>query len=217
MAKSNQNQNQNSKGGLLRDAAISAAVTIASKAAAKWRIQSGLVGCTEDARSGALMGVVLAWDSWKPEFGGWEAHAYRYAEEYAKREIEKYRSVVQTNYMRRTKDQRSTVNDDSLTVWSKAADNAGADIDVDAHQPSMLDTVAARETLDTLKDRFNAIAATLGGAEKAMAPAIVARLMAGEDGESLADIATRYGYTRQSAYRAEVKLREALTSMTVED
>lgn len=204
------------KGGLVREAAIAAAVVTARKAAAKWRIQSSLVGCTEDAVSGAYVGIVLAWDSWKPECGNWDAHAYRYAEEYAKREIEKHRSVVTTNYMRRSKEERSSVNDDSLTVWSKAAENAGASIDVDDHQPSMLDTIEARERLAHLRDRFNGIAATLGGAEKAMAPDIVARLLAGEDGESLADIATRHGFTRQSAYRAEVKLRDALLAAEAE-
>lgn len=206
-----------SKGGLSEQQAMVEGMRVAKNAARAWYNAASRVGCVEDALSGAFEGVVLAWKAWKPEAGmSWRTIAYRYAEEYAKREIQKHRSVVSTNYMRRMATFDGAVmvtgndnDDESFDPSSAVACGSVPAID----EASMPDERAdASMIVARVRQSLSEAAGTLGGAEKAMAGDIVARLLAGENGESLADIAARHGYTRQSAYRAETKLKAALAA-----
>lgn len=204
-----------SKGGVSKDMAFVEGVRIAQQVARSWRMAATRVGCADEAVSAALEGVTLAWESWVPERGPWAAHAAAWAKAYVMREIQKYRSVVTTNYARRT-----AAFDGALLVTGKdndhkydVAERFTCSAHVEATGESGADDVVdARMALARIQTRLQEAAKGLSGAEGAMAGDIVARILAGDDGEPLADIAARHGYTRQSAYRAEWKLREVLSA-----
>lgn len=194
--------------------ALVAGVRIAKELAHSWRMAATRIGCADEALSAAYEGVTLAWGSWDPDRGPWEAHAAAWAKAYVMREIQKYRSVVTTNYGRRT-----AAFDGALLVTGRDNDDKAFDktagLGCSAHVASTGesgadDIVDARRALAQVHGRLQMAAKRLTGAEGAMAEDIVARILAGDDGEPLAAIAARHGYTRQSAYRAEWKLREAL-------
>ena len=94
----------NSKGGLVRAAAIAAAVdTVYPKARNRWLRSVRRAGSDGESMfmGGAYEGITLAWESWDPARGPWEAHAFAYAAEYGIRALTLESSVVSTNSSRR--------------------------------------------------------------------------------------------------------------------
>lgn len=195
-------KNNEIKGGLVREAAIVAGMKIAQKSARRWGRMARQFGAEEDSLGAAYEALVKAWECWDGH-GDWAQHARNWCDELAKREVNKLRSVVQTNYTR-----RRIVADAGMVV---ATGDGWTYRDVEQEESSVEDRLIACEALTDVRATLEAAADQLSGAAAgAMSRDVVSRILAGEDGESLADIAARHGYTRMSAYRVEAALREAL-------
>ena len=191
------------KGGLVRAAALAAALKIAERSARRWGTMARQAGAEEDALAAAYEGIVKAWECWDGN-GDWAQHARNWSDELAKREVNKLRSVVQTNYTRRAiRCDKSMVVEGEDGGWSYA--------DVADTTASVEQTLEARNELAHVRGALENAARSLKGEAAAnMSESIIDRIMMGDDGESIADIAARHGYTRMSAYRVESALREAL-------
>lgn len=192
------------KGGLVRGAAIAEAVrSVVPKVKGKWSKVARAVG--GDFESGAMEGVVLAWASWDETRGPWLAHAYRYAEEYARREATKMSSVVTTNYSRRT--MRQPMADDSLSV---GVDVNSGPVDVADYSTSPEAEAISRHDLSALYSRINEVLADLDPESSLgkLAPEIVASWL--NDGDNAGAIGVAGGYSRLTGYRSADALREAL-------
>ncbi len=201
--------NNEIKGGMTKAAALALAVSkVARKAANHWGSAARSVGAMDDAYSGALEGICLAWEAWNGEGGEamWLVAARRYAQEYAVREVNKARSVVSTNYSR--KDKRRKETDDRMVYVNDDGEEVERAFTDDAATPE--DTCAAREELAALYTRLNEVAESLSPVAKTVAPDLIKRLMSGDDGETLLTIATRHGVSRQTLMRVDADLREAL-------
>lgn len=191
------------KGGLVRAAALAAALKIAERSARRWGTMARQAGAEEDALAAAYEGIVKAWECWDGN-GDWAQHARNWSDEMAKREVNKLRSVVQTNYTRRAiRCDKSMIVENEDGGWSYA--------DVEDSTIGADRALEASELLAEVRTKLETAARLLKGeAAATMSEAIIDRIMAGDDGESVADIASRFGYTRMSAYRVESALREAL-------
>ena len=197
-------QQMETKFGLVRAAAIAEAVrTLIPKLKGKWAKAARAAG--GDFDSGAMEGICLAWASWDEARGPWLAHAYRYAEEYARREATKASSVVSTNYSRRTV--RQTTADDSLSV---GVDVDSGPVDVADYSTSPEAEVMARHDLSALYSRINEVLADLDPDSSLgkLAPEIVASWL--NDGDNAGAIGLAGGYSRLTGYRSADALREAL-------
>ena len=191
------------KGGLVKELAIAGAMKIAQGSARRWGRMAKQIGAEDDALAAAYEGLVKAWECWDGE-GDWKQHARNWSDEMAKREINKLRSVVQTNYTRRTiKCDKSMIVEGEDGGWSYA-DVEDATVGADRQLEAGMELLSLRTKLEKAAREMR------GEAAATMSESIIDRIMAGDDGESLADIATRHGYTRMSAYRVESALRESL-------
>lgn len=183
------------KGGLMRAAAIAAAMVVAKKATGRWMSKARKMGVADDILSAAYEGIVHAWETWEAEQSGWEAHAYRWADAYAAREMDKHHSIVQSNYSRH--DKRSAgdtglVNDDGTAM----------DLTDDGSVASQCETRMDASRL--YRVYAEKVRPTLDGAAAAMAD----DLMTGE--EAAGTVAQKHGYSRLTGYRAEERIHAAL-------
>jgi hypothetical protein len=191
-----------SKGGLVRAAAISAAVkSVYPKALGRWIRSVRRAGSDGESMfmGGAYEGITLAWESWQPERGPWEAHAYAYACEYGRRALTLESAVVSTNYSRRKLRYEQAAEGDATREFLSAH---GC---LDKHL-----LVASQDALLKITDRLNEVLADLDPETSLgkLAPEIVASWL--NDGDNAGTIATRAGFARLTGYRSADALREAV-------
>jgi len=210
-----------SKGGLVRAAAIQAAVkSVYPKALGRWIRSVRRAGSDGESMfmGGAYEGITLAWESWQPERGPWEAHAYAYACEYGRRALTLESSVVSTNYSRRKLRYEQAVEGDGLREFLKdnncldshllrTKDGSVDCMDESARPDEM---VASQDALLKITDRLNEVLADLDPETSLgkLAPEIVASWL--NDGDNAGVIAARHGFARLTGYRSVDALRDAV-------
>lgn len=194
-----------SKGGQSKSVAMVEGLRIAESEARRMGRLTRSSVAREDVLSGAYEGVVLAWKSWDPERGPWAAHARVYAREYAKRELNKSRSVVQTCYADNTK--RTAQQDAGLVMFD--AEDGWVDMDVRDDTTSVEDRCAASLDLQRLYRRFVEVASKLPETQRPIAKSLIEdRYMA--ENLSVDEIAQAHGVTRPTVYKVEKALRAAV-------
>lgn len=184
------------KGGLNRNAAIAAGMKLAQTAAKKlYRYTKG-ADAQADVLSAAYEAVVLAWQSWQPEKGPWEAHAYVYAAEYAKRESNKSKSVVTGSYAdaKARTIQRDVV--DPKVVMSGAV-------------PSFERECEEAEAMRDLYERVQGAMRAMPSSQQRVAYALVESGLLRGDDLPVKDIAATYGVSRQTIYNVRDKMLAA--------
>jgi hypothetical protein len=210
-----------SKGGLVRAAAISAAVkSVYPKALGRWMRSVRRAGSDGESMfmGGAYEGITLAWESWQPERGPWEAHAYAYACEYGRRALTLESAVVSTNYSRRKLRYEQAAEGDATREFLSAhgcldkhlLPSAGGDVDCVDGSARPDEMVASQDALLKITDRLNEVLADLDPDTSLgkLAPEIVASWL--NDGDNVGTIATRNGFARLTGYRSADALREAV-------
>jgi len=160
-------------------------------------------GMADDVYGAACEGVVLAARDFDPSLGvPFSAYCLQRIKVYGLREAKKLASVVSTNSDRR----KSIKKDDSLFLDTEDGEVVRPFTD-DRLSPE--DVCEARESLSHSYDALMGVVSTLSPRQQLIGADIVReRLLS--DGESLADIAARHGVSRQTAYKVEKSLKEAL-------
>lgn len=211
-------QMQETKGGLVRAAAIAEAVrtlipTLKGKHARKAKASG------DDFASGAMEGIVLAWQSWDDAKGPWLAHAYRYAEEYALREATKAHGVVQTNDCRRKLryEQTEAAVEMKDTLEKFRVKTFMPDLIITKDGPEArnesatpAEAVASADALAKLQARIREVLADIDpdSALGKLAPEIVASWL--NDGDNEGAIGEAHGFSKVTGYRAAKELKKAL-------
>lgn len=168
------------------------------------RFARSFKGLSDDVYGAACEAVVLAARDFDPSLGvPFSAYCLQRIKVYGLREAKKLTSVVSTNYDRR----KSIKKDDSIYMESEDGEQVERPFTDNRLSPE--DVCEARESLSHSYDALMEIVGTLSARQQSIAADIVReRLLS--DGESLADIAARHGVSRQTAYKVESKLKEAL-------
>jgi DNA-directed RNA polymerase specialized sigma subunit len=168
------------------------------------RFSRSFKGLADDVYGACCEAVVLAARDYNSSLGvPFSAYCYQRIKVYGLREAKKMTSVVSTNY-----DRRKTIKkDDSIFVEMEDGTE-----EMRPFTDDRLDAEAvceARESLSRSYDALMGVVATLPQSQRAIARDLITERLLSDD-ESLSAIAERHGVSRQTAYKVEAKLKDAM-------
>lgn len=193
------------KGGLSYEEAMLEGMEVAQRAAKSQYKWLRSPEDRADVLQASYEAMLMAWAKWEPSRGPWGYCVKLWASEYARREANKKKSVVQTYYADSSK--RKLERDAGIVSFTEDGETEMALPD-DASSPE--DQAAAREELAASYLRLCGVVEGMKEGRRAVAQAILDDRIFAQVPASVDDIAKKVGVSRPLVYRVEDAIRASL-------
>jgi hypothetical protein len=160
----------------------------------------------DDLLAAAYEGILLAWRAWKgEEISSWSYTAWIYADLYSKREANKRKSVVSTNYGNHHA--RALQRDSSMQVQDE--DGAWVDADLTDTAPLPDAQVEALQTLRVIGAALQSAIPQIALERAELATDVITQRILVDAPISAATLASKHSVSSAYVYKVETALRAA--------
>lgn len=200
-----QNMAKQSKGGLSYEEAMIEGMMVAQRAAKSQYKWLRSAEDRADVLQASYEAMLMAWAKWEPSRGPWGYCVKLWASEYARREANKRKSVVQTYYADSSK--RKLERDAGIVSFT---DEGEVEMAIPADESSPEEQAAAREELAESYQRLCGVVEGMKEGRRALAQAILDDRIFSHAPLSVEQVAEKAGVSRPLVYRVEDAIRASL-------